>query len=76
MKYKFEQFNVELIDPKIESIKTLYTKGIEVLQVSAILNANGNKLFGVDFGEMDNSKEWIDANIEAFALKQLEKHKV
>lgn len=75
-KYKFDNFNVELIDPKIASVQTVYTKGIETLSVSGVLDANGNKLFGVYFGIMDNSKEWTDVNIEAFALAALEKHKV
>jgi len=75
-KYKFDNFNVELIDPQIDSVQTVYTKGTEMLSVSGVLDANGNKLFGVDFGIMDNSKEWTDANIEAFALAALEKHKV
>jgi hypothetical protein len=75
-KYKFDNFNVQLINPIIDSITTVYTKGSLTLEVSGVLDANGNKLFGVYFGVMDNSKEWTDVNIEAFALAALEKHKV
>lgn len=74
--YKFEHFNAELINPIIDSITTVYTKGGLTLEVRGVLNANGNKLFGVDFGIMDNSTDWTDANIESFALIELENYLV
>ena len=76
MKYKFEQFNVELIDPKIKEVQASYKLDSDMVQVNATLDANGNKLFNVFLGEMENTDNWGDDDIMDFALQQLEKFKV
>jgi len=76
MKYKFENFNAELINPKIENVKASYTIDSVNVQVYATLNANENKLFGVYLGEMPNTDNWKDVEVMDFALQQLEKFKV
>lgn len=76
MKYKFENFNVELLDPKIEAVKPSYILGSDTVKVTATLNANENKLFGVYLGEMKNTENWGDSEVMAFAVAQLEKFKV
>ena len=76
MKYKFENFNVELLDPKIEAVKPSYILGSDTVKVHATLNANENKLFGVYLGEMENTDNWGDVEVMAFAVAQLEKFKV
>tara|TARA_R110000823_G_scaffold188928_4_gene320888 strand:+ start:686 stop:916 length:231 start_codon:yes stop_codon:yes gene_type:complete len=76
MKYKFENFNVELLDPKIEAVKPSYILGSDTVKVTATLNANENKLFGVYLGEMKNTENWGDSEVMDFALQQLEKFKV
>ena len=76
IKYKFENFNVELIDPIIESVTPTFTIGDEFVSVSATLNANGNKLFNVKLGQMENTDTWGDAEVLQFAQSELEKFKV
>ena len=76
MKYKFENFNAELTDPTIESVTTSFTLGSEFVTIHATLNANDNKLFGVYLGEMENTGNWTDVDVMAFAVAQLETFKV
>ena len=75
-KYRFENFNVELIDATIESVQPTHIIGSYTVSVTATLNANGNKLFNVSLGEMDNTEDWGDDEVLAFAVAQLEKFKV
>lgn len=76
MTYRFPNFSAELIDPTIELVQPSYVIGGQAVQVSATLNANGNKLFGVDLGVMDNTDNWGDDEVMAFAVAQLETFKV
>ena len=71
-KYKFENFNIELIDPVIESVKSSYEINGNSVTVTATLNANGNKLFNVQLGQMPNTDTWGDKEVLEFATKQLE----
>lgn len=71
-KYRFENFNVELVDPTIETLTLTYSIGGEIVKVHATLNANDNKLFGVYLGEMENNDTWKDEDVMAFAVNQLE----
>lgn len=75
-KYKFQNFNVELINPTIEDLKASYTIDSVNVQVYATLNANENKLFGVYLGEMENTDNWGDSEVMDFAVVQLETFKV
>jgi hypothetical protein len=75
-KYKFQNFNVELIDPVIETVKPSYVLGSETVIVTATLNASGNRLFGVFLGQMENTEDWGDKEVMAFAVVQLETFKV
>ena len=76
MKYKFENFNAELVNPVIEDVQATYKLDSVNVQVHATLNANENKLFGVYLGEMENTDDWTDVEVMAFAVAQLEKFKV
>jgi hypothetical protein len=76
MKYKFENHKAELENPKIEEVKSSFSIGSDFVQVSAILSANGAKLYWVDLGQMPNTESWGDEELQAFALKALEKFKV
>jgi len=75
-KYRFENFNIELIDATIESVKPTYEIGSEFVQVHATLNASGNKLFGVFLGQMENTDDWGDEDVMSFAVTQLETFKI
>jgi hypothetical protein len=76
MNYKFENHKAELTDPKIEEVKSSFSIGSDFVQVSAILSANGAKLYWVDLGQMPNTESWGDEELQAFALNALEKFKV
>ena len=76
MKYKFENFNVELVNPTIERVTALYILDGDGVQVCATLNANENKLFNVYLGDMENTEDWSDEDVMTFAIKQLETFKV
>lgn len=75
-KYKFENFNVELIDPVIESVKASYKLESNGVNITATLNANGNKLFNVHLGQMENTDTWGDEEVMQFAQSELEKYKI
>jgi hypothetical protein len=76
MKYKFENFSAELVNPTIETVTPSYSIGSETVKVQATLNANENKLFGVYLGDMPNTEEWTDKDVMNFALAELEKFRV
>lgn len=76
MKYKFENFNAELINPTIENLKASYTIDSVNVQVYATLNSNENRLFEVYLGEMENTDSWGDKTVMEFAIKQLETFKI
>ena len=71
-KYRFENFNVELVNPTIETLTPTYSIGSETVKVHATLNANENRLFGVFLGEMENTDGWGDSDVMDFAVNQLE----
>ena len=72
MNYKFENFSAELVNPTIENVQPTYEIGSDTVNVTATLNANGNKLFNVNLGQMDNTEDWGDDEVLAFAVAQLE----
>lgn len=74
--YKFDNFTTELIDPTIESLTPSYKIGDEKVKISAVLNSDGNKLYGVYLGEMDNIPNWTDAHVQTFAEAALENFRV
>lgn len=76
MKYRFENFNVELVNPTIEELTASYSLDGLTVQINATLNANENKLFNVYLGDMENTEDWNDAEVMAFATTQLETFKV
>jgi len=76
MKYRFENFNVELVNPTIEELTASYSLDGLTVQISATLNANDNKLFNVSLGNMENTEDWNDAEVMAFATAQLETFKI
>ena len=74
--YKFQAFESNLLDPTIESVSTSFTIGAESVTVTATLNTNGSKLYGVELGKMDNTDAWGDEEVQAFAKEQIEKYRV
>lgn len=71
-KYKFPNHQAELIDPNVDKVTTNFSIGDEYVSVSAVLNANGNKLYGVFIGMMPNTVNWTDSDLTAFVNTQLQ----
>jgi len=76
MEYKFENHKAVLVDPKIESVESSFSIGDEWVSVTAVLSANGSKLYGVDLGQMPNTDNWGDEELMIFATKALETFKI
>ena len=76
MEYKFENHKAVLVEPKIESVKSSFSIGDEWVNVTAVLSANGSKLYGVDLGQMPNTDNWGDEELMIFATKALETFKI
>ena len=76
MKYRFENFNVELVNLTIEELTASYSLDGLTVHIHATLNANENKLFYVYLGQMENTDDWSDAEVMDFAVNALETFKV
>lgn len=75
MTYKFPQFNVEIIDPRIEVITILDTIAQKTCSVEVLL-ATESAYFGVTLSGFTYSEDWNDAEVEAWVLTELEKYSV
>ena len=76
MKYKFPQFNVEIIDPVIEiDLNTIQDKAIDKLLSVDVLLSTGTASFGVRAEDMAYVDTWDDDDIPTMVdnwLKQFE----
>lgn len=76
MKYKFPQFNVEIIDPVIEiDLNTIQDKAIEKLLSVSVLLSTDTAQFGVMAADMPYVDTWDDDDIPGMVdnwLKQYE----
>jgi hypothetical protein len=76
MTYKFPNHKAELIDPIIEKVRSSFEIGDKHVNVSAVLNSNGNKLFWVDLGQMPNTEDWTDEDLQNFAANALKEYEI
>jgi hypothetical protein len=76
MKYKFPQFNVEIIDPVIEiDLNTIQDKAIDKLLSVDVLLSTDTASFGVRAEDMAYVDTWEDDDIPTMVdnwLKQFE----
>ena len=76
MKYKFPQFNVEIIDPVIEiDFNTIQDKAIDKLLSVSVLLSTDTAQFGVMATDMPYVDTWDDDDIPGMVnnwLKQYE----
>lgn len=75
MTYKFPQFNVEILNPRIEVITildTISSKSCEVL-VNLVTDST---TFGVTLSGFTYVEDWNDSEVEAWTLLELEKYAV
>ena len=66
MKYKFPQFNVEIVDPTITiDLNTIHDKAIDKLLSVDVLLSTDTASFGVRAEDMPYVDTWEDSDIPA-----------
>jgi hypothetical protein len=76
MKYKFENYNIEIIDPTIVRLQYTGEHGSNAMHVVATLETpDGSRFGGIDLGTFEYGKTYEDADVMAWAVTQLETFK-
>jgi hypothetical protein len=77
MTYKFPQFKVEIVDPKIYvNLNTIQDKAIDqLLSVDVILTTDTAK-FGVNANDMPYTDTWEDSEVEGMVLNWLKQFEI
>jgi hypothetical protein len=76
MKYKFENYNIEIIDPTIVRLQYSGEHGSNAMHVVATLETpDGSRFGGIDLGTFEYGKTYEDADVMAWAVNQLETFK-
>lgn len=76
-KYRFENFDIELVNPTIEKVgNNGYANGDEFVTVWANLSTGTATLYRVVLGQMENFDGWDDEDVHNFAVAQLETFRV
>lgn len=75
--YRFPTQGIELNNAFLENIKSVYdlNKGGKLV-VNAVINSNGTPHENIYLGTMDDSVEWTNESIVAFAESELQKCEV
>ena len=77
MKYKFPQFNVEIIDPVIEiDLNTIQDKAIDKLLSVDVLLSTDTAQFGVRAEDMPYVDTWEDNDIPTMVDNWLKQYEV
>lgn len=74
--YRFNQFNVDLVDPTFYSVSADYIVGQPNVNIRATLETPDSKLYGVELGTMENTDTWGDDEVMAQAIASLETHRI
>jgi hypothetical protein len=77
MTYKFPQFKVEIVDPKIYvNLNTIQDKAIDqLLSVDIVLTTDTAK-FGLTATDMPYTDTWEDSEVEGMVLNWLKKFEI
>ena len=77
MTYKFPQFNVEILNPKISvNLNTIQDKAIDQLLSVDVLLTTDSATFGVTASDMPYSDTWEDNEVEGMVVKWLKQFEV
>ena len=77
MKYTFENYNIEIVDPTIVRLQYLDEFGASKMPVIATLQTpDGSRFGGIDLGVFEYGKTYEDSDVMAWALVQLDTFKV
>jgi hypothetical protein len=76
MKYKFENYNIEIVDPTIVRLQYTGEHGSNAMHVVATLETpDGSRFGGIDLGTFEYGKTYEDADVMAWAVTQLDTFK-
>jgi hypothetical protein len=75
MKYKFEQFNVEIDNPTIEVSHVTDSINLKMCNVDVILRTE-TATFGVNLQGFNYENDWTDAEVLAWVEIELQKYEV
>jgi hypothetical protein len=76
MKYKFENYNIEIVDPTIVRLQYSGEHGSNAMHVVATLQTpDGSRFGGIDLGVFEYGETYEDADVMAWALVQLDTFK-
>ena len=73
--YKFEQFNVEIVNPTIQVITIHDTIAQKTCAVDVLLSTPDAN-FGVTLAGFTYTTDWNDAEVEAWTLVELQQYEV
>jgi hypothetical protein len=73
MTYNFPQFNIEIVNPRIEVITILDTISSKTCEVLVNL-VTDSTTFGVTLSGFTYSEDWNDSEVEVWALVELSKY--
>jgi hypothetical protein len=77
MKYKFDNYNMEIIDPTIVRLQYTGEHGSQSMQVAATLQTpDGSRFGGIDLGMFVYTDTLNDAQLMVWALAEIEKYKI
>ena len=74
---KFEQFNVEIINPIISvNLNTIQDKAIDQLLSVDVLLTTDSATFGVTANDMPYTDTWEDSEVEGMVVKWLKQFEI
>jgi hypothetical protein len=72
MKYKFENYNIEIVDPTIVRLQFIDEFGATKMPVIATLQTpDGSRFGGIDLGVFEYGETYEDADVMEWAVNQL-----
>jgi hypothetical protein len=75
MKYKFENYNIEIVDPTIVRLQYTGEHGSNAMHVIATLQTpDGSRFGGIDLGMFHYTEPFDDTQVMAWALAELENY--
>jgi hypothetical protein len=77
MKYKFENYNIEIIDPVIVRLQYTGEHGSKEIRTFATLQTpDGSRFGGIDLGVFVYAEPYTDEQLLAWAFAELENYRV
>lgn len=75
MKYKFDQFNVEITNPEVSVVHVLDNIAAKECSVQVLL-ATPDTNFGVTLSGFTYTNDWTDEEVEMWTITELQKYAV